>query len=486
MSTRDKHARKRARQSARAKESSSESRWRLHKRPWDVLVDLLGSTKNAIIAVGALAGAVVAIVTVVNMILPKGPSPKPTVEASFPEAKVDQNIVLAQYEYNNQPASSTNASDLGQPRIRYRLVADASTAASTTGEPGNGTQTTSTETVKETPEEAEAKLKKEKEEKAALEKATEEAERKQEALKAKEAAKKAKEEAEAKEEAKLRAKEEVALRREEEAEGKTVPPIHGKQVQGKDGGEHQGGSETRTSVEPAAPAQSFHREGAAKVAIGTGAPTKEVDAVLRKARAILRHRRAARPSQAYGRSGAFFEGNSSAFRDISASNLPLSTNHALVTAASDAEGATLANSVPSHCGPSCALAPTVDKALADYSSNLSQAARVVASAFSESRIELYEAKPQPVGVTVDYTIHFVGYEGQLMKLEWTLDKSGRPLPKTWWRKVVVKQIVPSSESIGVSGNFWAPVPPQRGDYYFSLRVLDGSAEPTHRASEQFH
>jgi hypothetical protein len=132
------------------------------------------------------------------------------------------------------------------------------------------------------------------------------------------------------------------------------------------------------------------------------------------------------------------------------------------------------------------LTPTVDKALADYSSNLAQAARVVAAAFSESRVELYEAKPQPVGVTVDYTIRFVGFEGQLMKLEWTLYKSGRQLPKTWWRKVVVKQIVPSSEAIDVSGNFWAPVPPQRGDYYFSLRVLDRDSEATHRASDQFH
>lgn len=487
MSTRDKHARKRPRRPAGATKPSrgSAARQRWHKRLWDLITNLLGSTKRAIITVGGLAGAVIAIVTVVSMILPKGPTPKPAVEASFPEAKVEPDIVLAQYEYNNQPASSTNASDRGQPQIRYRLAANvstvtnASTVTSTTEEPGTGTQTTGTETVKETPAEAETKLIKEKEEKAAREKAIEEEERrKREALKEKEAAKKTKEEAEAKEEAKLRVKEEAALRREEEAEEK-------KQVHGKGYGNHQAeASETQAGVEPTAPAKSFHKEGAAKVVVGTGAPTQVVDAVLRKARAILR-KRAARLSQAYGRRNASFEGNEPALGYMGVSNLaPRAPGQALI-ATSEGDGTTLANSVPSHCGAGCALAPTVDKALADYSSNLAQAARVVAAAFSESRVELYEAKPQPVGVTVDYTIHFVGYKGQLMKLEWTLYQSGRPLPKTWWRKVLVKQIVPSGESIGVSGNFWAPVPPQRGHYYFSLRVLDGSAEPTHRTSESF-
>ncbi len=451
-------------------------------------VNLVGGTKNAVLAVGALAGAIVAIVTVVGMVLPKGPTPKPAVEASFPEAKVEPGIVLAQYEYNNQPASATNAAEPGGATIRYTLVADASASTSTNEEPGI-VQTTGTQTIKETPEEVEAKLRKEKEEKLAREKALEEEVRKREALKAKEAAKQLKEENEAKEEARLRIKEEAALEREQEAEeraasrAKKSNPTHRTA-----GGTNNRGAtpETKTSTEPTAPAKSFHKQGAAKVAIGTGAPPKEIEAVLRRAKAILRAR-AARLSQAGGRANAAFEGRAQEFGETAASDLaPRPPGRALVTDSESVQAQTLAGSVPSHCGTGCALAPTVDKALADYSSNLVQAARVVASAFRESRVELYEAKPQPVGVTVDYTIHFVGYEGQLMKLEWTLDQSGKPLPKTWWRKVVVKQIVPTGESVGVSGNFWAPEPPRHGDYYFSLRVLDGSAEPTHKATELFH
>lgn len=485
MSTGDKHARKRSRRHAPANEPSHEERQRWHTRVWKVITHLGGSTKRAILALGGLAGAVLAIVAVTSLILPKGPGPKPAVNASFEEAKVDSNVVLAQYEYDNQPASSTNTSDRGPVQLRYRLVADANAATSTTEEPGIRTQTTGTETVKESTEEQELKRVKEKEEQEAHEKAIAEEVRKQEARKAREAAKKAKEEAEAKEEAKLRAKEEAVIKREEEAENKTVAPAKSKQAQGNSGGSHQGGTpETRVHAEPVPPPRSFHKEGAAKVAIGTGASTGEVDAVLRRARAILR-KRVARVSQTYGGSDAAFEGTPG-FREMAASELAARPpDQALMMAASDVEAATLANSVPSHCGAGCALAPTVDKALADYSSNLAQAARVVAAAFRESRVEIYEAKPQPVGVTVDYAIHFVGYEGQLMKLEWTLDRSGRPLPKTWWRKVVVKQIVPSSESIGVAGNFWAPVPPKSGDYYFSLRVLDASGEATHKISETF-
>src|ERR1700722_3864201 len=164
MSTHDKHARKGPRQSSPAQKPASPARRRPHRRAWDVTTDLLGGTKIAVLAVGALAGAIVAIVTVVGMVLPKGPTPKPAVEASFPEAKVEPGIVLAQYEYNNQPASATNAADRGGPTIRYTLVADASTSTSTTEEPGAVTQTTGTVTIKETPEEVEAKLRKEKEE----------------------------------------------------------------------------------------------------------------------------------------------------------------------------------------------------------------------------------------------------------------------------------------------------------------------------------
>jgi len=156
--------------------------------------------------------------------------------------------------------------------------------------------------------------------------------------------------------------------------------------------------------------------------------------------------------------------------------------------ATDPAEETVANSVPSQCGTGCGLRPTIDKAIADYSSNLAEAAKEIAAAFTDSRVQVYEDKPQPVGVTVNYTIDLVGFAGQRMILEWTLcsKPANRPLPKPWWRNVIVKQIVPTNETIKTSGNFWAPVPPARGNYYFRLRVFDGSSEPTHKTSDPFH
>jgi|GEM_PF-5597333 len=159
-----------------------------------IIVRLLGRTKNAILAVGALAGAVIAIITVVTTVLPKDThkSPPRAVDASFLEAKVEPNILLEQYEYNNRPSALGTASTGPQPRaIGYRLAADTkpasvrpvivvlatvshssasvSTSSSTTsevGEPaGTGNQGTNVEPSKEeTQEEREAGEIKEKEE----------------------------------------------------------------------------------------------------------------------------------------------------------------------------------------------------------------------------------------------------------------------------------------------------------------------------------
>jgi hypothetical protein len=484
-----------------------------------IIMRLLGGTKNAILAAGALAGAVIAIITVVTMVLPKGThkSPPPAVDASFREAKVEPNILLEQYEYNNRPAALGTASTGSQPRaIGYRLAADAkpvsvrpaivvlanvshssagvSTSSSTTsevGEPaGTGNQGTNVEPSKEeTPEEREAKKIKEKEELKVSEevKAKEEARRAEEA-KIREATIKASEEAQAKaeEEAKEKTKEAAKVKKEEREEEKLAhigkhTPAHG---QGSLDGIGNTTAQYPAFAEPPPPATSFHKEGDAKVVIGTGAPTSEVDAVLSKVKALLRkrHARFNGSNVGFSKSEATFGEDDPVLREISTGE-PLRR-----PVAGDPAEEAVANSVPSQCGTGCGLRPTIDKAIADYSSNLAEAAKEIAAAFTDSRVQVYEDKPQPVGVTVNYTIDLVGFAGQRMILEWTLcsNPANRPLPKPWWRNVIVKQIVPTNETIKTSGNFWAPVPPARGNYYFRLRVFDGSSEPTHKTSDPFH
>jgi hypothetical protein len=515
MSTRNKPAHNQPpRSSPRAPASQAPA----HGRLVSILIRLLGGTKNAILAVGALAGAVLAIVAVVTMVLPKGthPSPPPAVNASFLEAKVEPNVLLEEYEYNNQPAALGTASAGSQVRaIGYQLAADTkptsaqpaiavlatvsrssvgvSTNSSTTseiGEPaGSSNQGTTVENTKEEPPgEKEAKKIKEREEAIASEeiKAKEEARRIEEAKvrEAREATMRTRRKAQAKarEEAKAKAKEDAKVKQEEQEEEKLArirknTPAH---EQGRD---EKGATRYPAFAEPPPPATSFHKEGEAKVVVGTGAPTSKVNAVLNKVKALLRkrHTRFDESNAGFSKSKATFDEDDPVLREISTGQ-PLRR-----LAAAAPEEAAVANSVPSQCGTGCALRPTIDKAIADYSSNLAEAAREIAAAFTDARVQVYENKPRPVGVTVDYTINFLGFAGQRMILEWTLcEPTGRPLPKAWWRNVIVKQIVPSNESIKTSGNFWAPIPPKRGNYYFRLRVFDGSSEPTHKNSDPFH
>jgi hypothetical protein len=90
-------------------------------------------------------------------------------------------------------------------------------------------------------------------------------------------------------------------------------------------------------------------------------------------------------------------------------------------------------------------------------------------------------------VTVNYRIDFVGYEGHLLALAWSLcsASTGRPLPREWWRNIVAEQIKPASNKAKIPGSFWAPVPPTRGHYYFLLRVFDRGSEVAYVRTPEF-
>jgi hypothetical protein len=142
--------------------------------------------------------------------------------------------------------------------------------------------------------------------------------------------------------------------------------------------------------------------------------------------------------------------------------------------------------VPSSCNPSCALRPTVEKAIGS-SSNLTQAAKEVAAAIGDSRGANAANKPQLLGARVDYSVALDGLDHKVLFLTWTLCSrhTGRPLPREWWRNVTFMKYVPSSEVKELVGAFWAPIPSARGEYYYRLRVFDGSSEAAHTKTELF-
>jgi hypothetical protein len=425
----------------------------------------LGSTKNAILAVAALITAIGTIVGAGKHLLSsdggKGPAPTTPV-ARFEEAKVDPEVLLEQYEADYLPGALASMGSGSRPS-RYRLAVDVSLAAAAettgvgqvegkegTGTTGDGTtstgagepqkttgeQTTTTETGEKTtsgPKEAKSR-----EEAAARQKAKEEA---QAQAKRREAGERAEKKEVAEEEARARHK---------SRHGRTAPPGGGSNTQG-----------YRRFVAPRASPRAFHREGDARVAVGSGEPTSSVDTVLRKVRTILAAE-GERPSEGNG-----VRHNAVLLSPDPADGVPY-------TVANPATAVV----VPAGCDESCALRPTIEQAIRDYSSNLTQAAREIAAIFIDTRFENVEHRREQVGAVVRYRFDLSGFQGKLVDVVWTLwsKATGRPPPRTWWRNVIVKQVVPSGANAYVHGKFWAPLPQKPGDYTFKLTLYAPNEE----------
>jgi hypothetical protein len=490
-------------------------------RAIDLLQRVLGDTKPVIIGAGSLATSIAAVIALVAALSTHkaGPTPPGVEEAKIVATEVESGVFLAQYEEDSRPAGSGKASYQVQPQgPHYRLIAyrapqsaggavgvaansgsspaSAVTGTTSTAPPaagGEGPTAAGQPKTSELPA-AEAREVKEatKTSETAVAKAKDEANAQEEVKSGKEeaavrvrgtaakeqaAAKVIKEEAaiEARQQTKTRATEAAKIAEEERAERKREQTKRSAPTTGRRARSGVGARQYQAFAKPPPSATPFHREGDAKVLIGTGASTSEVDTVLGKVAAIL-DRAKASP----GRQNAAFGGRDAIFSDTS-TGAPIDLR---VSGAA----ATAAGGVPFHCGPTCGLRPTIDQAIADYSTDLAEAARVVAAAFAGSRVGILESRPQPVGVTVDYSVRFLGFAGKRLVLEWTLcsKAAGRPLPRSWWRNVIFKQIVPASDDTRTGGHFWAPVPPAQGDYYFRLRVFEGDSEPTQRGTEAFH
>lgn len=149
-------------------------------------------------------------------------------------------------------------------------------------------------------------------------------------------------------------------------------------------------------------------------------------------------------------------------------------------ASSDAVEAVLSKSglsVSSSCGTSCGLRPTVEKAIAS-TPNLTQAAKEVAAAVGDSN--------GAEGARVDYAVALDGLAHKVLFLTWTLcSKHTGALSKEYWRDVTFRKYEPSSETGELVSTFWVPLPSTQGDYYFRLRVFDGSSEVAHTSTEPF-
>jgi hypothetical protein len=235
---------------------------------------------------------------------------------------------------------------------------------------------------------------------------------------------------------------------------------------------------------PPTPAMTPHEEGDARVLVGTGAAESKVEAVLRKVKAILAAEgiaySASETDFAQSRQGA--ASGDAAFRRI--------TSAAEIGASGD-PGTNEQTRPPVRlhtvCGTSCGLLPLIDHEIDDSYSNLSEAAQKIANIFTETRFAKLEGTRQPVGVTVAYKLDLHDYLDKKIFIVWTLyNAQKQALTKTWWRYVIVKRIEPKAEDTPIVGNFWAPIPRKEGNYHFTLRVFNGKHEEESATTGTFH
>lgn len=393
---------------------------------------VLVGTEHVLARAAANLAAVTALVAFALHQLGGGGAPGPaTLEASFLEATVRPGVLLEQYEGETQPV---NADYLLQATPTAR-----STRAHLSMVAFTPTDTTATSATPIGP--AAAVLSNPEQERKESEKLAQEAKLKQ--AKAHGEEEKQKEEAQTKEpkanekgnegtpgESHTTEKEHERLQNADELRKQAKIESEDAHLKASEAKkiEHEE-AHPASSVPPPLPPTPLHREGDAEVAVGTSPPQSEVETVVSESKVQL----------------------------------------------------------PNRCRQSCAISPAIDKALSEYATNSDEAARQLASIFHDSRQGVFDHKREPLGVTVNYTIDFAGYEGHLLALAWSLcsASTGRPLPREWWRNIVAEQIKPASSKAKILGSFWAPVPPTRGHYYFRLRVFDRGSEVAYVKTPEF-
>jgi hypothetical protein len=389
---------------------------------------LVGTEKMA----ARIAGFITSIGVIVGAIalLSHGSASPAAIEASFLKTSVQQGVLLEQYEEENRPLNADyepgdDSTGVGVREVSLVAFKPAtSTPASATAPATAGFSNPEAEREEAEKLSQEAKLK-QAQAQIELEKQKEEARQRQ----AKAREEKSKEETHVevrtteREDERLQNAGHLRQQAETEAENARLKANEAEKVKREE--EHPGSA----PAQPLPPVP-LHREGEADVAVGTSPPRGEVDAVIRQA------------------------------------GVPL----------------------PSKCRVSCALSPTIDKALGEYAANSDEAARQVASIFHDSRQGVFGRKREPLGVAVHFSIDLIGYAGQLLVIDWTLcsAQTGRPLPREWLRNVPAEVVRPTSNRLKRPGNFWAPLPPKHGRYYFRLRVFDSSNEVVQTQTQVFH
>jgi hypothetical protein len=212
------------------------------------------------------------------------------------------------------------------------------------------------------------------------------------------------------------------------------------------------------------PPQSLHPVEGALLSEGAGVSKGEVSQVL----SLLEHP----PTSAPAAGSTSGEAQS----DTQTTSAPPSTETSASSAAPEASAQVV---LSSRCHSTvCGATQEIERALT-ADPNPVKAAQAVAAVFDNSRAEVVGKRLYPIGAMVTYNVSLQGFANQGLTLEWSLigRANKRPLPRPWWRNIVVAHIKPTVNNESLDGTFWVPVPPEHGDYLVHLVLLDGNGVP---------
>ncbi len=125
----------------------------------------------------------------------------------------------------------------------------------------------------------------------------------------------------------------------------------------------------------------------------------------------------------------------------------------------------------------CALLPILESALADSDDNAEAAARELRAAEHEWRERNRGGSPQLVGVEVDYRLDLRGFEGKKVIVKYTIVESGRHLSPEWWGlRVAGKGTEPEEPDASIPEKLWALIPQAPGTYHLHLELYNSEGK----------
>jgi hypothetical protein len=130
--------------------------------------------------------------------------------------------------------------------------------------------------------------------------------------------------------------------------------------------------------------------------------------------------------------------------------------------------------LPDKCKSTCGASPLLERASV-YNRGSAGAARAVAAMFAETRGRVSQGKLYPIGTAVKCWVRLDEFAGSTVTLSWSVLSrvDNRRLPQRWSQRVTVKSFRRPFGATAAPIWFWVPMPLKHAGYVILLELGDG-------------